>query len=93
MLGIYLPDLATDEFPLIERIMLFEAEGSLNLRLSLRKPMADEPSGALLVQTLSDTRGIVVDKLANCGETVNIRRHGSEKTLEISGYTFRKTTA
>lgn len=93
MLGIYLPDLATDEFPLIERIMLFEAEGSLNLRLSLRKPMADEPSGALLVQTLSDTQGIIVDKLADCGETISIRRHGSEKMLEISGYTFRKTTA
>lgn len=91
MLGIYVPDLAAGEFPLIERITLFEAEGVLNLRLNLIKPLSDDASGALLLQTLSDTQGVLSDKLANLGEAVKISQLGHEKILELSGYHFRKT--
>lgn len=93
VLGTYVPDIAANEFPLIEQLVLFEVGGVLNLRLSLIKPLAEEPSGALPIQTLSDTQGLLSDKLVNCGETLRIRHRGSEKTLEISGYTFRKTIA
>lgn len=93
MLGIYVPDIATGEFPLIERIILFEAEGVLNLRLKLIKTLSEEPSGALLLQTLTDTQGVLSDKLANIGETVKISQQGNEKVLELSGYIFRKTRA
>lgn len=91
MLGIYVPDLAAGEFPLIERIILFEAEGVLNLRLNLIKTLSDDASGALLLQTLSDTQGVLSDKLANLGEAVKISQQGHEKVLELSGYLFRKT--
>lgn len=92
MLGIYLPEIAPDEFPLIERLMLFEAEAMLHLRLYLLKPLANEASGAMLVQTLSDTQGLIGEKLAGCGETIRIRQHAGEMLLELSGYTFRKKT-
>lgn len=93
MLGIYVPDLAAGEIPLIERIILFEAEGVLNLRLNLIKTLSDDTSGALLLQTLSDTQGVLSDKLANLGEAVKISQQGHEKALELSGYLFRRTRA
>jgi hypothetical protein len=93
VLGIYLPEIAPGEFPLIERLMLFEAEGMLHLRLNLHKPLASEASGAALVQTLSDTHGLVGEKLVGCGESIRIRQNAGEKLLELSGYTFRKKTA
>lgn len=88
--GIYLPEIAPGEFPLIERLILFEAEGMLHLRLHLLKPLASEASGAALVQTLSDTHGLVGEKLVGCGESIRIRQNTGEKLLELSGYTFRK---
>jgi CubicO group peptidase (beta-lactamase class C family) len=93
MLGVYLPETGADEFPLIERLTLFEADSMLNLRPSLRKSLIDEPSGALRVQTLSQTLGIVADKLARRGETLAIRVRDGKKTLQFAGYTFRKLIA
>lgn len=93
VLGIYLPEIAPGEFPLIERLILFEAEGMLHLRLNLHKPLAGEALGAALVQTLSDTQGLIGEKLAGCGESIRIRQTAGEKLLELSGYTFRKKIA
>ena len=92
MAGIYRPLIAAGEFPMIGHVTLFEDDKALYLRLSGDQAPADETGRGLLLQTLSNTLGVVSDKLVNCGEVVRIGRIGNEKTLEISGYTFRKVS-
>jgi CubicO group peptidase (beta-lactamase class C family) len=89
--GLYHPETMPGEFPLIERLMLFEADGRLHLRPTLSKALADDPSGALLVQTLSETQGVIADRLARRGDPLTIHVGDEETTLQFAGTTFRKS--
>lgn len=93
MLGVYVPETVPGEFPLIERLMLFEADHLLHLRPSLNKSLVDGPSGTLLVQTLDEANGVLADRLAGHGEPIAIHTRNGEKTLYFGGSTFRRIGA